>query len=153
MSNALEWIPTIRAGGYVLDAIGPGRWAPIDPADIAAVAAVALTENGHQGKEYVLTGGELFTLAEQARIVAEAIGRPIEARTATTPEEIIQSRFPKGAPPLLAEALLEGLARMRADTIGLRTDTVERLLGRKPRTFKDWCARNARAFLDDSKEA
>lgn len=35
---------------------------------------------------------------------------------------------------------------MRADTVGLRTDTVERLLGRKPGTFATWCARNAGVF-------
>ncbi len=35
---------------------------------------------------------------------------------------------------------------MRADTVGFRTDTVQRLLGRSPRTFADWCARNADAF-------
>jgi len=35
---------------------------------------------------------------------------------------------------------------MRADTVGVRTDTVRRLLGRAPRTFADWCARNAAAF-------
>jgi len=35
---------------------------------------------------------------------------------------------------------------MRADTAGVRSDTVRRLLGREPRTFADWCARNAHAF-------
>jgi hypothetical protein len=35
------------------------------------------------------------------------------------------------------------LALMRADTAGFRTDTVRRLLRRQPRTFADWCARNA----------
>lgn len=57
MTNALDWLPAIRDGGYVLDPAGPGRYAPIDPADIAAVAALALTSDGHQGREYVLTGG------------------------------------------------------------------------------------------------
>ena len=35
---------------------------------------------------------------------------------------------------------------MRADTTGVRTDTVQRLLGRRPRTFTDWCGRNADAL-------
>jgi hypothetical protein len=46
----------------------------------------------------------------------------------------------------LADALIEGLTLMRADTVGVRNDTVRRLLGREPRTFTDWCARNAHAF-------
>jgi uncharacterized protein YbjT (DUF2867 family) len=145
-TNALDWVGTIREGGYVLDPIGPGRFAPIDPADIAAVAALALTEDGHRDKEYTLTGGDLLTVTEQVRIISETIGRDLEVRETTDPAEAVRSRFPGGAPPALAEALIEGFTLMRADTTGLRTDTVERLLGRRPRTFADWCARNADAF-------
>jgi uncharacterized protein YbjT (DUF2867 family) len=146
MTNALEWAPTIREGGYVLDPIGPGRYAPIDPDDIAAVAALALTEDGHQGKDYVLTGEERFTVAEQARILAAALGRAIEVRATANPEEAVQARFPNGAPPALAEAIIEGFTLMRADVVGLRTETFARLLRRKPRTFADWCAQNVGAF-------
>ena len=146
MTNTLDWLPTIRKEGFVLDPTGPGRFAPIDPADTAAVAALALTEDGHQDKGYTLTGDELFTVAEQVRIIAETIGRDIEVREAATPAEVVRSRFPHGAPQALADALTEGFTRMRADTVGLRTDTVRQLLGRRPRTFADWCARNAEAL-------
>ena len=98
MTNALDWTGTIREGGYVLDPVGPGRYAPIDPADIAAVAAVVLTGEGHQGAEYVLTGDESFTVAEQVRVIAETVGRAIEVRTAATPAEAVRFRFPAGAP-------------------------------------------------------
>lgn len=146
MTNALDWLPTLREAGYVLDPTGPGRHAPIDPADIAEVAALALTEDGHQGKGYTLTGDEAFTVAEQVGILSAAVGRDIEVREALTPDEAVRFRFPAGAPKALADAIAEGLALMRADTIGFRTDTVERLLGRRPRTFADWCARNAETF-------
>ena len=160
-TNALEWAPTIREQGYVLDPVGPGRHAPIDPADIAAVAALVLTgtgdlggdaghggghRGGHAGREYVLTGDEALTVTEQVRIIAGALGRPIEVRPAATPAEAVRSRFPAGAPQALADAITEAFTLMRADTTGLRTDTVERLLGRRPRSFADWCARNADAF-------
>ncbi|MFJ5924664.1 NAD(P)H-binding protein [Kitasatospora sp. NPDC092948] len=145
-TNALEWAPTIHAEGYVLDPVGPGRFAPIDPADIAAVAALVLTESGHQGEEYALTGNEALTVADQVQIIAEAVGRDIEVRETATPAQAVQSRFPDGAPQALADAITEGFTLMRADTVGFRTDTVERLLGRRPRTFADWCARNADAF-------
>jgi uncharacterized protein YbjT (DUF2867 family) len=147
MTNAFDWLPTLQEGGYVLDPAGPGRVAPIDPADIAAVAAVTLTQGSHEGEEYLLSGGETFTVAEQVQILAKAIGRDIEVRTAATPAEAVRARYPHGAPQALADALLEGFALMRADTAGVRSDTVRRLLGREPRTFADWCARHARAFL------
>jgi uncharacterized protein YbjT (DUF2867 family) len=146
MTNAFDWLPTLRAGGYVLDPVGPGRAAPIDPADIAAVAAVTLTEDGHEGEQYLLTGGETFTVAEQVQILAKATGRDIEVRAVATPAEAVRFRYPHGAPQALADALIEGLTLMRADTVGVRTDTVRRLLGRAPGTFADWCARNAAAF-------
>jgi uncharacterized protein YbjT (DUF2867 family) len=146
MTNALEWAPTILDAGQVIDPVGPGRFAPIDPADIAAVAALVLTQDGHEGEEYVLTGDELLTVTDQVQIIAKAIGRDIEVRPAATPAEAVASRFPGGGPPALLEALTEGFALMRADTTGLRTDTVRRLLGRRPGTFADWCARNAAAF-------
>ncbi|NJP96072.1 NAD(P)H-binding protein [Nonomuraea sp. FMUSA5-5] len=146
MTNAFDWLPTIRRAGYVLDPAGPGQFAPIDPADIAAVAALALTGDGHQGQEYVLTGEERLTVTEQVEILAAAAGRDIAIRPVSTAEEAVASRFPQGAPPELAEAIIEGFHLMRADTAGFRTDTVERLLRRGPRTFAAWCARNADAF-------
>lgn len=146
MTNAFDWLPAIRAGGYVLDPAGPGRYAPIDPADIAAVAALALTGDGHAGREYVLTGEETFTVAEQVAVLSAATGLDIKVREPATQDEAVRARFPHGAPPALADAILEGFALLRADTTGLRTDTVRRLLGREPGTFADWCKRNADAF-------
>jgi uncharacterized protein YbjT (DUF2867 family) len=146
MTNALEWAAGIRAAGYVLDPTGPGRQAPIDPADIAAVAALALTEDGHQDRAYTLTGEEAFTVAEMVAILSAATGLDIAVRAAATPAEAVGSRYSGAIAPALADALVEGLTLMRADTTGLRTDTVRKLLGRGPRTFADWCARHAGAF-------
>jgi uncharacterized protein YbjT (DUF2867 family) len=142
MSNALEWAPTLAAGGYVLDATGPGRHAVIDPADIAAVAAVTLTTEGHGGATHALTGPESLTTADQVRILGRTLGVPIELREVATADEAVRSRFPNGAPEPLAAAVVEAWQLMRADTVGARTDTVERLLGRAPGSFRHWCETN-----------
>jgi len=146
MANALEWAPAIRAGDAVDDPTGPGRYAPVDPADVAAVAAVVLTEDGHEGKEYYLTGDEMLTIAEQVAVLGAAIGRDVEVGEAATPEQAVASRYPNGAPPALAAAILEGFTLMRQDTTGFRTDTVEHILRRRPHTFHAWCTRNIDAF-------
>lgn len=146
MTNALDWLPTIADGGYVLDPSGPGKLAPIDVADIAAVAATVLTEDGHEGQTYVLTGDELLTLAGQVEILRETTGLDLGVRAVATPEEAVRARFPGGAPQPLADALVEGFALVREGVAAFRTDTVARLLGRPPRTFADWCARNAGRF-------
>jgi uncharacterized protein YbjT (DUF2867 family) len=64
MSNAFWWLGSIR-GGKVVDPPGAGRMGLVDPADVARVAAVALTEDGHIGKGYFLTGPEALTSREQ----------------------------------------------------------------------------------------
>jgi len=148
MSNAFDWLPTLREGGFVLDPLGPGRYAPIDPADIAAVAALALTESGHEGQAYALTGSQSFTLAEQVQVLAQTIGRRVDLREVATPEEAVRFRFPNGAPPKLAAAITEAWTLMRADRVGFRSDTFERLMGRAPRTFADWCVRHGQAFQE-----
>jgi uncharacterized protein YbjT (DUF2867 family) len=145
MTNALEWAATIR-DGYVIDPVGPGRFAPIDPADIGAVAAVALTQPGHEGRSYALTGDSALTVTEQVQIISEVIGLPIEVRSPASPAEAVRSRFPAGAPQALVDAITEGFLLMREDVVGFRTDTVARLLGRPPTTFTDWCTRNADAL-------
>ena len=78
MTNALWWAAAIRAEGVVRDPVGPGRLSLIDPADIAAVAAAALTEDDHTGPAYVLTGGELLTVKQQTQILSDVLGRPIQ---------------------------------------------------------------------------
>ncbi|MEV6773231.1 NAD(P)H-binding protein [Nocardia sp. NPDC051030] len=146
MTNALEWAPAIRAGHPIDDPTGPGRYAPIHPADIAAVIAKALIEDGHEGNSYNLTGPESFTVAEQVAVLAQVLNREIKVLEAATPEEALRSRYPNGAPPALASAILEWFTLMRADTIGLRTDTVTELLSRQPRTFESWCQQHRAAF-------
>ena len=63
MSNALQWIGTIKSQGKVFSPTGDGQTAPISPYDIAAVAAVALTAPGHEFQIYELTGSELLSAA------------------------------------------------------------------------------------------
>jgi uncharacterized protein YbjT (DUF2867 family) len=147
MTNAFEWVPTLRTDGYVLDPVGPGRLALIDPVDVAAVATLALTEDGHASERYTLTGDEALTVSEQVARLSKAIGREIGIRAVDSPEDAVRFRYPHGAPPALSAALVEGLTSMRADTVGLRTDTISRLLGQRPRTFGEWCQLHAETFL------
>ncbi|MFJ4657872.1 NAD(P)H-binding protein [Nocardia sp. NPDC088792] len=146
MSNVLEWAPAVRAGLPLMDPTGPGRAFPVDPADIAAVAAQALTTTSSESAGYTLTGAESFTFAGQVAALGRELGRDIAIRTAATPEEAISARFPNGAPPALAAAILESFIALRSDTEGLHTDTVATLLGRPPRTFAEWCDAHRAAF-------
>jgi uncharacterized protein YbjT (DUF2867 family) len=145
MSNALWWRPSIKAEGVVRDPVGPGRVASIDPADIAAVAATVLTQEGHAGQTYTLTSDELLTTKQQVAILADVPGRIIEY-VEITPEEVAQDVLASGMEQGSVAAIREYNERLRADEGASITDDVERVTGQKPASFGSWCQRNAAAF-------
>ncbi|HEX3491478.1 MAG TPA: NAD(P)H-binding protein [Streptosporangiaceae bacterium] len=143
-SNTLAWRDSVRAG-KVTDATGEGRLAVTDPEDIARVAVAALTDDGHAGKGYLLTGPEALTSRQQVEIIAEVTGRPVEFED-VTPHEFARAAIERGTPPEqahLMERLNETLRARRAVNI---TDDVENITGTAPGTFRAWCERNAGAF-------
>lgn len=144
MSNAFWWLDSIRKG-KVIDPTSTGRMGLVDPGDVARVAAVALTEDGHVGKGYFLTGPEALTSREQIEIIAEVSGRSIDFED-TTPHEFAQAGIQRGTPPELASAMENLNELFRASRAGFVTDDVENITGMAPRTFRDWCERNAAAF-------
>ncbi len=75
-SNALSWwAPAIRVGNIVRWPYAAAETAPVDERDVAAVAARTLYQDGYAGCDYVLTGPELLSQAEQVRIIGDVLGR------------------------------------------------------------------------------
>jgi uncharacterized protein YbjT (DUF2867 family) len=144
MSNALRWIPAIRSTGTVPDPTGPGRTNPVDPADIAAVAALALTSGGLP-EHPELTGAELLTVADKVRILSDTLGRPLTTAPCT-PQEAGDALLAAGRPPEMATRLTAMYTAIRAGHGELATDTIPRLLGRTPTSFATWCRHHATAF-------
>ena len=78
-SNALFWWATaIRADGIVRWPYGAAETVPVDELDVAAVAARTLYQDGHDGGDYVLTGPESLSQAEQVSIIGDVLGRRIK---------------------------------------------------------------------------
>ena len=143
-SNAFAWRDSIRTG-KVTDPTGDGVLAVMDPEDIARVAVAALTEDGHVGKGYLLTGPQALTAREQVATIAEVTGHPIDFQD-VTPHEFAQAAIQQGTPPEqahLMERLNEVFRARRSVNI---TDDVENITGTAPATFRDWSQRHAGAF-------
>ena len=144
-SNALAWwAPTIRDGDVVRWPYGAAEAAPIDERDIAAVAAHALCEDGHNGAEYVLTGPQSLSQVEQVRTIGRAIGRRL--RFEEMPVEDFRREMTRQAPGPWVDMLL---AAWRA-TLGHRalvTSTVAAVTGSPARTFRHWAGDHVNAFL------
>ncbi len=114
----------------------------VDADDIADVAVASLTEDGHVGKVYELTGPRLLTFAEAVEEIADATGRelryvpiPVDAFVAALAEEGV----PADVAGLLSYLFTEVLDGRNAQV----TDGVRRALGREPRDFGDFARASA----------
>ena len=149
MSNTLWWANGIRENNQVVDPTDPGRQPVVDPDDIARVAALVLTQDGHIGHGYILNGPEALTAREQVEILSEVLGRTIEF-VDVTPEQVAKEAIEKGTPVQLAEAMQNLNELFRTGRAGVIADDIENLTGIAPRTFRDWCERHADKFRPDT---
>jgi uncharacterized protein YbjT (DUF2867 family) len=147
MSNSIEWwAESITGQGSVFFPGGKkGKVAPIDPRDVAKVAAAALTQPGHSGQAYELTGSELFTIGEMVQVISHVLGKPI--RYVDIPPIAAKLFMLKtGMDKTLVQALMEMLGSLRRNEAAITTDTVRRVTGQPPHTFEDWCQEHIKAF-------
>ncbi len=143
MSNALQWRSQLQAGDVVHAPFADVRVATIDPHDVAAVAAEALTSGGHEGRSYRLSGPESLLPADRVAVLAKVLGRDLrfegqsdaDARaemSATMPSEYVEAFFSFFADGKLDESKV--------------LPTVQEVTGRQPRTFEQWARAHAGAF-------
>jgi uncharacterized protein YbjT (DUF2867 family) len=125
------WGPSIRTGDVVRWPYGGAETAPIDERDIAAVAARVLHEDGYAGGDYVLTGPESLSQAEQVNIIAAVIGRRI--RFEELPPDEFRSETAGSWPGPLVEMLLAAW-RATIGCPGLVTSTVADVVGSPARS-------------------
>lgn len=146
MTNTIEWwAETIKKQGAVYFPGAKGRVAPIDPRDVAAVAAIALTQPGHSGKIYELTGPELLTIGEMAQVIGCTLGKAIKYVDVPLFAAKVQMLL-SGMDRELVGALMEVASELRSDRGAQLTDTVEQVTGRRARPFEAWCAEHIKAF-------
>ncbi|MER6290895.1 NmrA family NAD(P)-binding protein [Streptomyces sviceus] len=125
---------SIRDDGTIWTATGSGRVAFVDAEDIAAVAVRALTDERAPDTDLVLTGPEALSHDDIATIITEVTGRSVAHRRLTY--EQMRDRLTAEVPVEFA-ALLADLDRAIAAGAEDRvTDTVQRLTGRAPRSFR-----------------
>lgn len=140
MSNTLHIAPAVRAHGEVVEPFGDVPAAIVDEADVGAVSAAVLTQDGHAGRTYVLTGPEALTPRQRLAVIAETVGRPL--RFVELTEEQARERWrQQGMSPEMTDVLASWQGSPHP-----ANDTVERVLGRPPRSFAQWVAAHVSAF-------
>lgn len=142
-TNAFAWIPSVRTERAVYAPFGDVALPGIDPLDIAEVSAVVLTEDGHGGRTYELTGPEATTPRERTAALSAALGTPLTFVELTRDQAYAGMREVMPAP--IADGTLAILGEPAPRERAVSPD-VEAVLGRPGRTFADWARRNAGAF-------
>ncbi|MFI5718747.1 NAD(P)H-binding protein [Nocardia sp. NPDC051750] len=144
-SNTLSWAPALHSGLPVSNLTGSGAQGVVDPRDVSAVAAEALSSSAHSGRVYTLTGPELLTTHDQAAALAAALGRAVEVvdiAEAAARDHMLAA----GATPEFVEGALAGQAFARAGGNAVLTDDIAAALGRGPRSYADWVGDHVSAF-------
>lgn len=141
MSNLTQWSWSIAAENRIYHSHGQIPRAMIDPADIAAVAALALSGNGFPGT-HQLTGPTAYTAPEAAHAVSIALGRDLEYVEAD-PALGRTAMIGAGLPEDFVDGLLAEMAIPDPERGGIPLPTVRKLLSREPRTLTDWLADHA----------
>jgi uncharacterized protein YbjT (DUF2867 family) len=142
-SNAFQWAASIRAERLVAAPFGDVALPAVDPADIAEVAAVALREGSPAGAIYTLTGPAAISPRQQAAAIGELLAEPVRFVELSRTEA--RNQMLTSMPEPVVEATLDVLGEPSEAEQRVSPD-VERVLGRRPRTFAEWVARNIGAF-------
>lgn len=135
---------TIAASSRLFAPIGDARVSAVDVRDIAGVAAAALTEPGHEGKIYTITGPAAITHGEIAAALSAALGREITFVN-TSPQAFAEGM--RGIlPPWQVDGLLEDYAHYARGEAAQVYPTVADVTGRQPLSIEDFARDYAAAF-------
>lgn len=143
MSNTLQWVPQVRAGDVISAPFADVPIAMIDPVDIAAVAASALTEDGHDGEVYRISGPESLRPADRVRILGRVLDRPL--RFVAQTDEQARAEMLATTPPRYVDAFFRFYVDGTLDD-SVVFPTVRQISGRAPRTFEQWATAHADDF-------
>jgi uncharacterized protein YbjT (DUF2867 family) len=147
-----SWFDQNFSEGYLLDPVLAGEVALpvgdvpepfVDADDVADVAVAALTEDGHEGQVYELTGPRLLTFAEAVQEIGRATGRNLRFIPVAI-DDYEAGLAAYGVPADVAGLLRYLFTEVLDGRNATLADGVQRALGREPRDFAAY-ARDAAA--------
>jgi uncharacterized protein YbjT (DUF2867 family) len=145
MANLLAAADGIHQAGAVFLPAAGAKVAMVDPRDVAEVAAVALTTDGHEGRAYELTGPAAVSFDEVAAALSDVLGRPV-GFVAVPDEAAVGQLVGAGAPEWFATNVVAQFALLRRGTQADVRDVVRVLTGREPRPVAGFLRDHAAGF-------
>ncbi len=129
----------IKERNEIFVPVGKAKTSFIDARDIGAVAAVALTQDGHANKNYDLTGSEALDYWQAAKILSDVLGRKIQYKN-PNPVYFLIETMRRGTPFMFALVMTGLYTSTRFGMAEPITNEVEKLTGRKPISFKEFAS-------------
>lgn len=145
MQGLLGFRDSILRQGKFFAAIGEAKITAVDVRDIAASAAAALTEDGHTGKIYNLTGPEAVSHGELAEKLSAALKLQVNFID-VPPEAMREALLSFGFPEWQADGLIEDYAHYARGEASEIATGVQTATGKPPRSFGDFTRDYAPAF-------
>lgn len=145
MQNLLGFADMVRQG-VIYQPAGKSKAAFVDTRDIAVVAVAALTEPGHEGKAYEITGPQLLSYDDVAAVFSRVTGKPVKYQDIPT-ATAKQAMLGMGIPDWNCDGINELMDQMRADQYTMTTDVVSRVGHKAPTTLEQFVRENAAAWV------
>jgi len=144
----LTFAGSISTEGKFFAPIGDATVSAVDVRDIAAVAAIALTEAGHEGATYTLTGPEAITHSQIAAALTAALGRTVGF--IDVPPEAFADSIRGLLPPWQVDGLLEDYAHYRRGEAAAVSPAIAQITGTAPRSVEQFARDYAAPFAGQS---
>ncbi|UVK45987.1 SDR family oxidoreductase [Mesorhizobium sp. AR07] len=144
--NLFMAMPQILASGQWYTSAGDGRISYGARDDLAAAIAAGLASDASESTTYTLTGPQAYTTAEVAALVTEVTGKPIQV-VQLSDEALTEGMKAAGLPEPIARLLVSFDAATRAGGLGMVTDSVEKLSGRKSMSLGQFLEANKAALV------
>ena len=144
LQGLLAFAGSISAEGTFYAPIGDAKVSAVDVRDIAAVAAVVLTESGHEGATYTLTGPQAITHAQIAAALTAALSR--EVTFTDVPPEAFATSIRDLLPPWQVDGLLKDYAHYRRGEAAAVSPVVEEITGTAPHSVDQFARDYAADF-------
>lgn len=144
--NLLHGVPHALQSGTWYTAAGDGKIAHISRADLARTAAAVLAGTSSGKATYTLTGTRGYTTAEIAKLIADAVGKPL-AVIQVSEDALVQGMTSAGLPEPVARIFASFDTNTKQGGLAVVTGDVKTLTGSEPQSFESWLKSNAPAFL------
>ena len=145
MQNTLAAAQTVASQGTIYMPLKNANVGMVDVRDIAEAVAVVLTSDGHEGKNYVVTGPESISIKDVADTLSAVLGKEVNYVN-VPPEAAKEAMLGIGVPEWIADGILETSAALSEGLGDYTTDDFEKLTGHRANSYETFAQDFAQVF-------